>query len=83
MLFRSEILEKIGDPYVTTRPRERAAKEPSDQEGMGLGFFIAKTLLEQTGATVSARNVAAGGAMVRAVWPRGAIDGETPPGSDA
>jgi two-component system sensor histidine kinase RegB len=48
------------------------------REGMGLGFFIAKTLLEQTGGTVKAVNLAGGGARVSASWPRGQIDGETP-----
>jgi two-component system sensor histidine kinase RegB len=47
---------------------------------MGLGFFIAKTLLEQTGATVTAVNPDFGGACVAAVWARGVIDGEGPPG---
>jgi two-component system sensor histidine kinase RegB len=80
--FAPEILERIGDPYVTSRPRGRTAAkdmERDHQEGMGLGFFIAKTLLEQTGASVSAHNAPEGGALVRVVWPRGAIDGETPP----
>ena len=49
------------------------------QEGMGLGFFIAKTLIEQTGGAVSARNRVGGGAMVTLRWARGTIDGETPP----
>jgi two-component system, sensor histidine kinase RegB len=46
---------------------------------MGLGFFIAKTLLEQTGAGVKALNLPGGGARVAVSWPRGAIDGEHPP----
>jgi two-component system sensor histidine kinase RegB len=46
---------------------------------MGLGFFIAKTLIEQTGGTVAARNKVGGGAIVTVAWPRGAIDGPKPP----
>jgi two-component system sensor histidine kinase RegB len=46
---------------------------------MGLGFFIAKTLIEQAGGTLTAHNRPEGGAMVSASWPRGAIDGEAPP----
>jgi two-component system sensor histidine kinase RegB len=46
---------------------------------MGLGFFIAKILLEQTGGTVSASNLESSGARVSVSWPRGAIDGESPP----
>jgi two-component system, sensor histidine kinase RegB len=86
--FAFEILERIGEPYVTSRPGSYALGEtelsPADaftgQQGMGLGFFIAKTLIEQTGGHVRARNRDDGGARVSARWPRGAIDGETPPG---
>jgi len=46
---------------------------------MGLGFFIAKTLIEQTGGMVSAHNRMGGGAIITVRWPRGAIDGDTPP----
>src|SRR5262249_15852777 len=77
--FAPEILEKIGEPYVTSRPRWRnfaGADGPHAQEGMGLGFFIAKTLIEQAGGTLSAQNPPEGGALVSASWPRGAIDGE-------
>ena len=44
--------------------------------GMGLGFFIAKTLLERSGATVSLANkpFPDHGAMVRIAWPRAVID---------
>ncbi len=83
--FAAEIFEQIGEPYVTSRPArgKEAVRDlnPSDgkQEGMGLGFFIAKTLIEQTGGSVSARNRAGGGAVVTLTWPRGAVDGEAPP----
>jgi two-component system sensor histidine kinase RegB len=83
--FAAEIFEQIGEPYVTSRPaRKRSAEtelDPGDgkQEGMGLGFFISKTLIEQTGGTVSARNRLGGGAIVTASWPRGAIDGDAAP----
>jgi two-component system sensor histidine kinase RegB len=87
--FAPEILERIGEPYVTSRPGSYALGDtelgPSDaftgQEGMGLGFFIAKTLIEQTGGSVKAMNVDGGGARVTARWPRGVIDGERRPGS--
>jgi two-component system sensor histidine kinase RegB len=85
--FAGEILERIGEPYVTTRPGSYALGEtelsPADtftgQQGMGLGFFIAKTLLERTGGRVRARNSEKGGARVSVRWPRGAVDGENPP----
>jgi two-component system, sensor histidine kinase RegB len=46
---------------------------------MGLGFFIAKILLEQTGGLVKADNPESGGAQVSIRWPRGVIDGPQPP----
>jgi two-component system sensor histidine kinase RegB len=84
--FSVDIFEQIGEPYVTSRPRGR--KPPADAaalgkpEGMGLGFFIAKTLIERTGGTVEAKNRAEGGAIVTATWPRGTIDGDEPPSQD-
>jgi two-component system sensor histidine kinase RegB len=44
---------------------------------MGLGFFIAKTLLERSGATVSLENrpAPATGAIARVSWPRAAFEG--------
>ena len=86
--FAPEIFERIGEPYITSRPGHFALGETEigppgtldKHEGMGLGFFIAKTLLEQTGARVTAVNLDSGGARVSAVWPRNLIDGEGPPG---
>jgi two-component system sensor histidine kinase RegB len=84
--FAPEIFERIGEPYITSRPGHYALGDTElgpgaldRHEGMGLGFFIAKTLLEQLGGQVQARNVEKGGARITARWPRGAIDGETPP----
>src|SRR5690242_14353219 len=89
--FAPDIIERIGEPYVTSRPGSYALGEtelsPADafagQQGMGLGFFIAKTLIEQTGGSMRARNVSSGGARVTARWPRGAIDGDVQPGKAA
>jgi two-component system sensor histidine kinase RegB len=81
--FAPEILESIGDPYVTTRLSAQsetgAADEPS---GLGLGFFIAKTLLERSGASLALGNRRGKerGAMVRIAWPRTAF--EAPPAAD-
>jgi two-component system sensor histidine kinase RegB len=43
---------------------------------MGLGFFIAKTLLERSGASVMLANrpTPAHGAIVRVEWPRSVIE---------
>ena len=86
--FAPEIFERIGEPYITSRPGHFALGQTEigpngvfdKHEGMGLGFFIAKTLIEQTGGTVSVVNPDTGGARVSMVWPRNTIDGEGPPG---
>jgi two-component system sensor histidine kinase RegB len=75
--FHENIFDRLGDPFVTTRPGYgEETGEPGRHEGMGLGFFIAKTLLERSGAAVSLANRPAPehGAVVHVVWPRGAID---------
>ena len=84
--FAPEIFERIGEPYVTSRPGHHALGETDigpgelgEHEGMGLGFFIAKILLEQTGGAVKALNPPGGGARVSVVWARGVIDGAEPP----
>jgi two-component system sensor histidine kinase RegB len=70
--FAPGVLNRLGEPYLTERDAEGAAG------GMGLGFFIAKTLLERTGAKLDVRNRRAPnqGAIVRARWPRAAIEAE-------
>jgi two-component system sensor histidine kinase RegB len=86
--FAPEIFERIGEPYITSRPGHFALGETElgptgtldKHEGMGLGFFIAKTLIEQTGGTVTVVNPDSGGARITMVWPRNVIDGEGPPG---
>ncbi|HEX8472279.1 MAG TPA: ActS/PrrB/RegB family redox-sensitive histidine kinase [Brevundimonas sp.] len=108
--FAPDILPRLGEPYVTSRPHGkarralaaqiRAATRPPkaglgrrkdsqpllppaetvipSQGGMGLGFFIARTLLERTGGHVA---VGAGdgppghrGARVTVRWPRSALE---------
>lgn len=68
--FASAILNRLGEPYLTERDEEGIAG------GLGLGFFISKTLLERSGATLEVRNRRPPnhGAMVKAVWPRAAIE---------
>ncbi len=41
---------------------------------MGLGVFIAKTLLEHTGARVVFSNRGGGGARVAITWPRAILE---------
>lgn len=60
--FAPDILQRIGDPYVTRRdPQAKAG-------GLGLGLFIAKTLLERSGAELSFEN--SPGARIRVSWKR-------------
>ena len=77
--FNEFIFDRLGDPFVTTRPGYDAVTEPDEtrsHEGMGLGLFIAKTLLERSGASVqlSNRKSPDHGADIRLQWPRSSID---------
>jgi two-component system, sensor histidine kinase RegB len=69
--FAAEILGRIGEPYLTGRRRGPPSVD-SEAGGLGLGLFIAKTLLERSGATLTFRNRAAPqhGAVVRIGWAR-------------
>jgi two-component system sensor histidine kinase RegB len=62
------LLGRLGEPYLSQRDQ--------GDEHLGLGIFIAQTLLERTGAVVSFENGREGdlpGASVRVVWPRAAL----------
>jgi two-component system sensor histidine kinase RegB len=67
--FSPDVLDRIGEPYVTTRGPDRRAKS-EEGAGLGLGLFIAKTLLERSGATLIFTNRAPSGARIRITWPR-------------
>ena len=66
--FTRDILGALGEPYVSTR---------RDAGGMGLGVFIAKTLLERTGAAVRFGNRRDGGARIVITWPRALLEAES------
>ncbi len=68
--FAPEVMSRIGEPYVTSRRRLPAGDD--EPTGLGLGFFIAKTLLERSGATLSFANRSPPqhGAVVRLRWQR-------------
>ena len=76
--FDQTIFDRLGDPFVTTRPGygNAALLEEGGHEGMGLGLFIAKTLLERSGASVSLANrkFPLKGASITIAWPRAAVD---------
>ena len=73
-------MNRLGEPYVTRRRRMAAVAGNKDSTqsggGLGLGFFIAKTLLERSGATLALANHGGGrsGAIVRLTWPREAFE---------
>jgi two-component system sensor histidine kinase RegB len=71
--FPPELIARLGEPYLTTRAREAQAANAEQPGGLGLGIFIAKTLLERTGARLTFHNAEPNGhARVRIVWPRAA-----------
>jgi two-component system sensor histidine kinase RegB len=72
-----DVLDALGEPYITTRPaRPRGQIKDGEPSGLGLGFFIAKTLLERSGAAVTLENRQwpQRGAVVRVTWPREAFE---------
>jgi len=72
--FAPEVVDRIGAPYVThRRPGSRGSDGDDDAAfGLGLGFFIAKTLLERSGAKLSLINQSPPlhGATVTVTWSR-------------
>jgi len=54
--FPLQVIGRIGDPFVRTRRVESDNPERPEYEGMGLGLFIAKTLLERSGAELTFAN---------------------------
>ena len=82
--FPVQVIGRIGDPFVRSRRGSGAAAARPGYEGMGLGLFIAKTLLERTGAELSFANAGdafltmeerpdRSGAIVEAIWPATAL----------
>ena len=65
-----DILNRIGEPYLSRRRTQDDAV--GERRGLGLGVFIARTLLERTGAKVSFTNriFPEHGAVVQITWPR-------------
>lgn len=83
--FPPQVIGRIGDPFVRSRRAgEEHRQDRPGYEGMGLGLFIAKTLLERTGAELSFANAGdpfltpeerpeRSGAIVEVIWPASAI----------
>jgi two-component system sensor histidine kinase RegB len=85
--FPAHLLGRIGDPLIPRRSRGPGilgTRRPG-YDGMGLGLFIAKTLLERSGADLSFANGSDSfrgdsvmrertGAVVEVVWPRAKLE---------
>ena len=85
--FPPDLLPLLGDPFLSTRRGMGGRSRRHGDEGMGLGLFIAKTLLERSGAEIvfangqdpRARPAPPGtrrGAIVVATWSRAALRAE-------
>lgn len=74
--FPPDVLEQLGEPFVTTRPAATVDHDEPGHAGMGLGFFIAKTLLERSCARLELANrpEPETGAVVTVIWPRRAFE---------
>lgn len=75
--FALDIIDSVGEPYVTTRSiTEKRKRQNGKGGGLGLGFFIAKTLLERSGAKVTLSNQPPPphGAIVRVSWRRSVFE---------
>ncbi len=82
-----QLIGRIGDPFLRSKSvlGQEFLQDRPEYEGMGLGLFIAKTLLERTGAVMSFANATDPflakteapqrcGAVVETIWPRGLIE---------
>lgn len=85
--YPQDMLGRIGDPFIRRRVAQGDPPRPG-YEGMGLGLFIAKTLLERSGAELAFANGSDSfrsrashsdrtGAFVEVSWPRWSIEADT------
>ncbi len=79
--YSPQVIGWIGDPFIRGRKAVQDRGQRREYKGMGLGLFIAKTLLERTGASLSFANGTEpytgrphprekSGAIAQVVWPR-------------
>jgi len=64
--FPGWMLDSLGEPYVSSRAGRSGH--------LGLGIFIAQTLLDRTGALATYKNKREGGARIDIVWNRHRIE---------
>lgn len=85
--FAQHILSRIGDPFLRNKKDMPLGQTRPGYEGMGMGLFIAKTLLERTGAELRFANASNPflnaeerpircGAIVEVIWPLAAMRAE-------
>jgi two-component system sensor histidine kinase RegB len=90
--FSPSVLGRIGDPFMRSRKAPGDGGKRPEYEGMGLGLFIAKTLLERSGAELTFSNGADPslpraerpercGAVIEVTWPRATIAADSAIGS--
>jgi two-component system, sensor histidine kinase RegB len=73
--FPAHLLGRLGEPYLSTRA--------GAENHMGLGIFIAQSLLERSGADLTFDNLAEGGAHVVILWKRANLEAEARPDAAA
>jgi two-component system, sensor histidine kinase RegB len=64
--FPLHLLGRLGEPYISTRA--------GAADHMGLGIFIAQSLLERSGASLAFDNLPEGGARVAISWNRANLE---------
>ncbi len=73
--FAPAVLDRVGEPYISSR----------GEGHLGLGIFIAQSLLQRTGGRVAVRNLRGAGGRVTGgevtiTWPRASLDVNVPAG---